>query len=73
VVGSVIDVDEQQLNMSQATGFSFYTTEVSDAATALRDALNYLVRANLIFLVIWISVPVDLLFCSIFAGNDYVF
>lgn len=55
VVGSVTDVDEQQRNISQATGFSFYNTEVSDATMALRDALNYWVRAYLLFLVIWID------------------
>lgn len=65
MVGSVTDVDEQQRNISQATGFSFYNTEVSDATMALRDALNYWVRAYLLFLVIWISSSVDLLFYSI--------
>jgi len=64
VIGSVTDVDEQQRNISQATGFSFYNTEVSDATMALRDALNYLVRANLFSL--WLSgSQVQLIFCSI--------
>lgn len=51
-VGSVTDVDEKQHNMSQATGFSFYDPRASDATRALRNALHFLVRAQLILLVI---------------------
>jgi hypothetical protein len=48
VVGSITDVDEKQHNMSQATGFSFFDPYASDATRSLHNAINYLVRAQLL-------------------------
>ena len=48
MVGSITDVDEKQHKLSQATGFSFYDPHASDATRSLRNAIHYLVRAQLL-------------------------
>jgi hypothetical protein len=46
---SVIDVEDPQVDKSQATGFSFSSVKATDVVAALARALDYLVCPLTIF------------------------